>query len=75
MVEKKDLLRMCCVCKKIEVDKNWIGEKSKDYQSKVDFYEERITHGYCPICCEKAINEVKEYNLMKKIDQKNKKGN
>lgn len=75
VITKKDLLRilrMCCVCKKIEVEGEWVGETEyPNYQEKVN--KHNLTHGYCPVCLEKAKKEVEElkknrYNLMKKIN-------
>jgi hypothetical protein len=58
---EKNLLRMCCECKKINIDENWVGkEQYPNYQSKIDSFGEKITHGYCPVCFETTMKEIKE---------------
>ena len=58
---EKNLLRMCCVCKNINVNEKWVGkEQYPDYQSKINSFGEKITHSYCPPCYKQVMKEVKE---------------
>lgn len=49
---KSELLRMCCNCKAIEVDDEWINMEDDQelYFSAITENSGDITHGYCPSC-------------------------
>jgi len=55
----EDLLRMCCVCKKVFLNMNghseWIGEEHPMYWDLRDIYGEEITHGYCNACSDEYL--------------------
>ena len=50
------LLPICCVCKKVRNDKNY-WEQVESYISKRT--EAQFSHGYCPDCYQKVIEEIK----------------
>lgn len=55
----KDLLKMCCVCKKIFININehfeWIDETHPMYQDLIEIYRKDVTHGYCDVCFEREM--------------------
>jgi len=58
---KEDLLKMCCVCKKIKINGKWIGEEHPDYLNKVNYFENTngkgITHSICHPCSKKEMSK------------------
>lgn len=64
---KKDLLRICSICKKINIEGNWVGEEDyPNYQRDIEEFKDDekkgITDGYCPPCTQE---ELKKYGLKK----------
>ena len=59
------LLRMCCVCKKINNGnkRGWVSKEENPvkYDIIIDAFENRITHGYCPKCYEKKLKMMGFY--------------
>lgn len=59
-MENREILTICCECKKIAVDKEhgmWLAEdvSPRLYQKYMEaFPKDKISHGYCPECFEKA---------------------
>ena len=49
------LLPICCVCKKIRDDQNY-WQQVESYISKRT--DAQFSHGYCPDCYKKAIQEA-----------------
>ncbi len=49
------LLPICCMCKKVRDDKNY-WQQVESYVSKRT--DARFSHGYCPDCYKKAIQEI-----------------
>jgi hypothetical protein len=48
------VIKMCCVCHKVEADGQWsagrcLGEK------------EQVTHGYCPECYAVVMTEIERF--------------
>lgn len=69
-----DVLSMCVGCKKIKPEDNWffINEDFQSYVNYVEHYkkEYKISHGYCPPCADKAIDEMhKDFDMNKKSNQ------
>lgn len=50
-MKREQMLRVCCVCNKVEQDNRWAADYS--YTGK-----ERVTHGYCPSCYVVAMAEI-----------------
>jgi hypothetical protein len=59
-----NLLTMCCVCKKIKVNDNWVDEKYSDYHSIVEKAGNEISDDYCPKCLKNVIEESKRIRLL-----------
>jgi len=57
---EKNLLRMCCTCKKIKIGEVWEGDNYPNYQEQIN--KHNLTHGYCPSCLKETY---KKYNLIK----------
>ncbi|MBU1129221.1 MAG: hypothetical protein KJ949_01155 [Nanoarchaeota archaeon] len=51
MTESK-LLTICCRCKKIRINDNWISkdEFPELYKDMLEGYKNNLTHTYCPPC-------------------------
>ena len=60
----ENLLTMCCVCKKIKVNGNWVGEEYPDYNSIVEKAENKISDDYCPTCLKYFLEENKKRKLL-----------
>ena len=54
------MTRMCCVCHKVEQAGEWmaLGALTKD---------ERVTHGYCPVCFVGVMTELENFISEKAI--------
>ena len=52
------MIKQCCECRKVLEDDRWVAPDA--------FFpaDERVGHGYCPTCAEKAIHEVVSYRFM-----------
>ena len=55
----ENLLSMCCECKKIKVNGNWVGEEYYDYEKLVNDAGNQISDGYCPKCLEEFQEKIK----------------
>jgi hypothetical protein len=51
------MITQCCECRKVCADDRWVAP---EVLSAVD---ERVSHGYCPSCYEKARQEVDAYRF------------
>ena len=60
----ESLLTMCCVCKKIKVYGNWVGEEYSNYSSIVKNAGRGISDDYCPICLKEFLEENKKRKLL-----------
>jgi len=58
------VLIICSVCEKIKIREtdSWISkvDNLKLYDRFREKYKNRLSHGYCPLCYEKAIKELDE---------------
>lgn len=54
-----NLLTMCCVCKKIKVNDNWVGEEYSDYRKLVENAGNQISDDYCPECLKGFQEEMR----------------
>ena len=68
----KELLTMCCVCKKIKIGDEdslvWLSREDNPvlYDKFIDrFGEGKISHGYCPKDYEKAMEDVRSRKTSK----------
>lgn len=59
-----NLLTMCCVCKKIKVNDNFVGEEYSDYHELVENAGNQISDDYCPECLEEFKEEIKLRKLL-----------
>ena len=57
---EKDLLRVCCVCKKICLSSEWIDSSNPLYEYLKSIYRGDVTHGYCPECLDRRFSEISE---------------
>jgi len=48
------MIRMCCVCRKVEQEGRW-------RQGAELFRKEFVTHGYCPECFAAAMTEIQGF--------------
>ena len=63
MIEK-ELLVMCCVCKKIRIDDEndlWLSREDNPvlYDKLINRFDERISHTYCPEDYEIVMEEIR----------------
>ena len=42
----------CCECKQVRKDNQWVQPVS------ADLADDHVSHGYCPVCAEKAFAEI-----------------
>ena len=61
---ENNLLTMCCVCKKIKVNDNWVGEEYSNYRSVIEKTDNQISDDYCPKCLKNVIEESKRIRLL-----------
>lgn len=59
-----NLLTMCCECKKIRINNNWVGEEYSDYKKLVINANNQISDGYCPKCLKDFLEENKRRKLL-----------
>lgn len=50
------MTKICCVCQRIEHGTYWKNED--EYQFAAN---ERVTHGYCPLCFDVVMSDLMEY--------------
>jgi len=50
------MTKICCVCQRIEQGEYW-----KDENDYVFASNERVTHGYCPLCFDVVMSDLMEY--------------
>ena len=43
----------CCVCKRVRKDGRWVRESREDLRA------ESTSHGYCPRCADKVLQEIR----------------
>ena len=55
---------MCCICKKIKVNENWVGEEYSHYNSTVENAGEEISSEYCPKCLKVNQEETRLRKLV-----------
>ena len=48
------MTKICCVCQRVEYKTYW----KDDYTFAPD---ERVTHGYCPICFDVVMSDLMDY--------------
>jgi hypothetical protein len=65
MIEK-DILVMCCECRKIKVDDDkysWLDRKDDSilYDMLIEKFGERISHTYCPKDLEIEMEKIKNW--------------
>lgn len=46
--------RVCCVCHKVKNGVNWMRRPVRRGVL--------VSHGYCPVCAAKALEEIRRYN-------------
>ena len=46
------MVTICCVCQKTKTEDGWINQPQP--------LHELPSHGYCPICAQKALEEIRE---------------
>lgn len=71
MIEK-DILVMCCVCSKIEVDDDkysWLDRKDDSivYDMLIEKFGERISHTYCPEDFEIEMEKIKDLKVSQSL--------
>ncbi len=49
------MIRVCCVCRKVEKKGQWITTLSSTLQ--------KVSHVYCPICYEDVLDKIERYAL------------
>ena len=49
------MIRMCCVCGKIEIDEKW--------QRIPVLASQRVSHVYCPLCYEILMDEIERFAM------------
>jgi hypothetical protein len=49
--------RVCCVCRRVEQDGQWLKNPVSAQQ--------RVSHVYCPLCYEDLMDEIDRYALQK----------
>lgn len=59
------MTKMCCVCQRVEHGKYW----KDDYEFASN---ERVTHGYCPLCFDVVMSDLIDY--IEKNDPEDKEG-
>lgn len=52
------MIRMCCVCRKVENKGNWQDQPEAATEKKV-------SHVYCPPCYEDLMDEIDRYAMQK----------
>ena len=55
------MIIQCCECQKVRADDHWVAPETPIPAG------ERVSHGYCSTCAEKAVHEVASYRF--KIDR------
>ncbi len=50
------MVTVCCVCQKTKTDDGWIHRRHA--------HEELLSHGYCPVCAERVLEELRECRQM-----------
>jgi hypothetical protein len=55
----ENLLTMCCECKKIKINGNWVGEEYSDYEKIVSDAGNQISDGYCLECLEEFQEKIR----------------
>lgn len=48
------MTKVCCVCQRVELGTSW----KDDYVFAPD---ERVTHGYCPLCFDVVMSDLMDY--------------
>lgn len=47
------MVTVCCICQKTKTEQGWIALRHAQ--------EEMLSHGYCPACAERVLEELKEF--------------
>lgn len=50
------MVTICCVCHKTKTEKGWEFRPQPETES--------LSHGYCPVCAEKTLAELRECQAM-----------
>ncbi len=54
------MIVQCCSCGKVRQSGHWVSI------SKGKLAEKHVSHGYCPVCAEKAYAEIREFVRLSK---------
>ncbi|NIA14079.1 MAG: hypothetical protein GWP08_08355 [Nitrospiraceae bacterium] len=47
------MIVQCCLCKKVRRGKRWEKPHARELDDK------HVSHGYCPVCADKAFTEMR----------------
>ena len=50
------MTKICCVCQRVEQGNYWKNEEDYEFASN-----ERVTHGYCPLCFDVVMSDLMDY--------------
>lgn len=50
------MTKICCVCQRVEHGEYWKDENDYEFA-----FNERVTHGYCPLCFDVVMSDLMEY--------------
>jgi Zn finger protein HypA/HybF involved in hydrogenase expression len=67
-IEIQDPYIICCNCNLIKIHKAWISISVEDKQKLYD--TKKLSHGYCPCCHKKALDEIRKLKLQLGASQK-----
>lgn len=60
-MKKNNIIMKCCVCQRVKTDRGW------DYQFIALDDSDVFSHGYCPVCYKKAIQDLESEALINAI--------
>lgn len=56
-VEGEEMIRMCCMCRKIEQEGLWEKQQAP--------HTRKVSHVYCPLCYEDLMDEIDRFALQR----------
>jgi len=61
-MKKNNIIMKCCVCQRIKTDHGW------DYHFMATSGNEVISHGYCPLCYQDAMDELETVSTRRTLE-------